>query len=180
MVRLFITVAFSFTSGGLAVINACIIITIVVGFLTFCFFANGVYKNIYLSALEAFYFLNIFLLSTVCLAKVSLAFDDYQTVTIVSVGLSFVVCIVTMAMHLWWNFDLQMFKRRMGFEDRSEYTAVTQVAADEDDEEEDRPPPGSPPSIVYGSRRLEFPHKNQESSSPVLLARESLLFQRTS
>ena len=35
MVRLTVTVTFSFTSGELAVINACIIITIVVGILTF-------------------------------------------------------------------------------------------------------------------------------------------------
>ena len=90
-----------------------------------------------------------------------------------------------MAMHLWWNFDLKKIKRRLGFKDRPEYIEVPQVAADEDDEE-DRPPPGSPPSIVYGSRRgehqfiLEFPRPHDgeelESSSPVLLAREPLLF----
>ena len=74
-------------------------------------------------------------------------------------------------------------KRRLGFKDRPEYIEVHQVAADEDDEE-DRPPPGSPPSIVYGSYRgkhqfvLEFPrpHDGEGSSSPVLLAREPLLF----
>ena len=57
------------------------------------------------------------------------------------------------------------------------------MAADEDDEV-DRPPPGSPPSIVYGSHRgqhqfeLVFPNPSEdnESSSPVLLAREPLLF----
>ena len=54
MVRLIVTVAFSFTSGGLAVINAYIIITVVVGILTFWSFTNSVYKNIYLSCtLEA-------------------------------------------------------------------------------------------------------------------------------
>ena len=60
---------------------------------------------------------------------------------------------------------------------------MPQVEADEDDEE-DRPYLGSPPSIVYGSHRgehqfvLEFPHPHEEheSSSPVLLAREPLLF----
>ena len=59
---------------------------------------------------------------------------------------------------------------------------MPQVAADEDDEE-DRPPPGSPPSIVYGSSRgvhrfvLEFQsHDDRDSVSPVLLAREPLLF----
>ena len=103
--------------------------------------------------------------------------------TIVSVCMSFVACLITMSMHLWWNFDLRKIKRRLGFKDRPEYIEVPQVVADEDDEE-DRPPPGSPPSIVYGSRRgehqfvLEFPrpHDGEESSSPVLLAREPLLF----
>ena len=150
------------------------------GILSIWFFTNGVYENIYLSTLEAFYLLNIFLLSTVSLATASLGSRDYQIATIVSVCLSFVVCLVTMAMHLWWNFDLKKIKRRLGFKDRPEYIDVPQVAADE----EDRPPPGSPPSIVYGSRRgehqfiLEFPrpHDGEESSSPVLLAREPLLF----
>ena len=88
-----------------------------------------------------------------------------------------------MAIHLWWSFDLNKMKRRLGFNARPEYIQVPQLIADEDDEE-DRPPPGSPPSIVYGSHRgehqfvLEFPHHHDdhESSSPVLLAREPLLF----
>ena len=183
MVRLTVTVTFSFTSGGLAVINAYIIITVIVGIFTFWSFTKGVYKEIYLSTIEAFYLVNIFLLSTVSLATASLGSKDYQIATIVSVCLSFVVCLVTMAMHLWWNFDLKKIKRRLGFKDRPEYIEAPQVAADEDDEE-DRPPPGSPPSIVYGSRRgehqfvLEFPHPHEELefSSPVLLAREPLLF----
>ena len=183
MVRLILTVTFSFTSGGLDIVNAYIIISVVVGILTFWSFTKGVYTKAYLSSLEVFYLLNIFLLSTVSLATASLGSSDYQIATIVSVCLSFVVCLITMAMHLWWNFDLKKIKRRLGFRDRPEYIAVPQVAADEDDEE-DRPPPGSPPSIVYGSRRgehqfvLEFPHPHEEheSSSPVLLAREPLLF----
>ena len=40
MVRLAVTVTFSFTSGGLAVINASIITTIVVGILTFWSFTK--------------------------------------------------------------------------------------------------------------------------------------------
>ena len=184
MVRLAVTVTFSFTSGGLAVINAYIITAVVVGIFTFWSFTKGVYKEIYLSTIEAFYLVNIFLLSTVSLATASLGSKDYQIATIVSVCLSFVACLITMAMHLWWNFDLKKIKRRLGFKDRPEYIEVPQqVAADEDDEE-DRPPPGSPPSIVYGSRRgehqfvLEFqrPHEELESSSPVLLAREPSLF----
>ena len=183
MVRLTVTVTYSFTSGGLAVINAYIIITIVVGILTFWSFTKGVYKNVYLNTLETFYLLNLFFLCTVSLATASLESRDYQIATIVSVCLSFVACLVTMAMHLWWNFDHKKIKRRLGFKDRPEYIELRQVAADENDEE-DRPPPGSPPSIVYGSRRgehqfvLEFPnpHEELESSSPVLLAKEPLLF----
>ena len=184
MVRLTVTVTFSFTSGELAVINAYIITTIVVGILTFWSFTKGVYKEIYLSALEVFYLLNIFLLSTVSLATASLESSDHRIATIVSVCLSFVACLVTMAMHLWWNFDLRKIKRRLGFKDQQEYIEVPQVQEADEDDEEDRPPPGSPPSIVYGSRRgehqfvLEFPHPHddEESSSPVLLAREPLLF----
>ena len=183
MVRLTVAVTFSFTSGGLAVINASIIITVAMGIVTFWSFTNGIYKKMHLSALEAFYLLNIFLLSTVSLATGSLGLRNDQIATIVSVCLSFVVCLVTMAMHLRWNFALKKMKRRLGFKDRPEYTAVPQVAADEDGGE-DRSPLGSPPSIVYGSRRgehqfvLEFPlpHEQLESSSPVLLAREPLLF----
>ena len=154
-VRLTVTVTFSFTSGGLAVINAYVIITVVVGILTFWSFTKGVYKKIYLSTLEAFYLFNIFLLSTVSLATASLGSRDYQIATIVSVCLSFVACLITMAMHLWWNFDHKKIKRRLGFKDRPEYIAVPQMAVDEDDKE-DRPPPGSPPSIVHGSHRGGF------------------------
>ena len=172
MVRLAVTVTFSFTSGGLAVINASIIITVVVGIFTFWSFTKGVYKEIYLSTLETFYLLNTFLLSTVSLTTASLRLSDYQIATIVSVCLSIVAFLVTMAMHIWWKLDFKKIKRKLGCKD--------QQAADE----EDRPPPGSPPSIVYGSRRgehqfvFEFPNPRdgEESSSPVLLEREPLLF----
>ena len=182
MVRLTLTVTFSFTSGKLAAINSCIIITVVVGIFIFWSFTKGVYKKIYLSTLEVFYLLNIFLLSTVSLATSFLRFKHYQIATIVSACLSFVVCLVTMAIHLWWNLDFKKIKRKFGFKDRPEYIEVPQVAADVDDEE-DIPPPGSPPSIVYGSSRgehrfvLEFQsHDGRDSVSPVLLAREPLLF----
>ena len=88
-----------------------------------------------------------------------------------------------MAIHLWWNFDLNKIKRKMGFKEQPEYIPVPQVAADEDDEE-DRPLV-SPPSIVYGSCRgehqfvlefLAYDGEELESTSPVLLAREPLLF----
>ena len=183
MVRLTVTVTFSFTSGELAVINAAIITTIVVGILTFWSFTKGVYRSIYSSALEVFYLLNIFFLSIVILATASIGSIKYQNIPIIiSSSLSFVVCLVTIAIHLWWSFDLKKIKRRLGFNDRREYMQLPQLVADEN--EEDRPCLGSPPSIVYGSHRgehqfvLQFPHPHDdlESSSPVLLAREPLLF----
>ena len=82
-----------------------------------------------------------------------------------------------MVVHLWWKCDLKKIKRRLGFKSRPEYIEVPQVEADDD--EIDRYP-GSPPSLVYGSSRghnqfvLEFPSRDNES--PVLLAREPLLF----
>ena len=179
MVRLIVTVTFSFTSGRLAVINSSIITTVVVGILTFWSFTNGVYKKNYLSALEAVYLINIFLLSTVSSAAASYASSyNYQISTIVSVCLSFVVCIVTIAMHLRWNFDLKKIKRRLGIKD---LPAVPPLVSVDVDNEEDRSPSAS---IVYGSRRgehqfeLKFPnpHDDFESSSPVLLPREPLLF----
>ena len=187
MVRLTLTVTFSFTSGGLAVVNACIIITVVVGILTIWSFTNGVYKSVYLSGLEVFYLLNIFLLSTVSLATVSLTLPNRQIATIISISLSFGVCLITTLIQIKQIFDLKKIKRRLGFKDQPEYNIISlpQVAGDEDD---NRPPPGSPPSIVYGSRRgehqfvLEIPRplyggEEQESFSPVLLAREPLLFE---
>ena len=184
MVRLTVTVTFSFTSGGLDVINAAIITTIVVGILMFWLFTKGVYKRIYLTVLEMFFLINIFLLSTYRLVTASLGSTNYPNMAIIiSVSLSIVVCLAIMATHLWWSFDLKKIKRRLGFNARPEYILLPQLVADEDDEE-DRPYLGSPPSIVYGSHRgehqfvLEFPHPHDEheSSSPVLLAREPLLF----
>ena len=83
MLRLTVTVTFSFT---LRALYAYIITVIIMGILTFWFFANGVYSQIYLSTLEAFYLLNIFLLSIVSLATVNLWSSDLQIATIVSVS----------------------------------------------------------------------------------------------
>ena len=180
IVRLIVTIASSSTSGRLAIINAFIITTCVVVIFTFWFFANGVYKNTYLSSLEAFYLLNLFFLSSISLGFAFFSLQNKQMpITTVSVCLAFIVSLVTMVMHLKGNFDLKNIKRRLGFGNRSEYVAVSQVAADQDDEE----PFGSPPSIVYGSHIgvhqfvLEFPRSSddQEPSSPVLLEREPLL-----
>ena len=95
MVRLPLTVTFSFTSGGLAVVNAYIIIIVIVGILTLWFFANGVYKSISLSGLDVLYLLNLFLLSTVSLAIVCFNSTNYQIITIISISLSLAVCLVS-------------------------------------------------------------------------------------
>ena len=180
MVRLMVTVSFSFTSGKWVIINSYIITTIVVGIFILWSFTKGVYTKTYLSAIEAFYLLNIFLLSTVSLAAASLGSKDYQISTITfSACLSILACLFTMAMHLCWKFDFKMIKKRLRFNNRPVELAVPQVTENKD--EEDRLL-GSPPSVVYGSYRgenkfvLEFPHRNDKRSSPVLLTREPLLF----
>ena len=182
MVRLIVTVTFSFTSGGLAVINASIIITIIMGIFIFWSFTKGVYKTSRLNSLEAVHLVNTFFLSNFCLAISSLGSRDYELATIVSVCLSFFVFLATIAMHLWWSFDYKQIKRRLGFREQPKCVQAVSVVGDENDEEIRLLK--SPPSIVYGSHRgqhqfvLEFPHPHgeHESSSPVLLAREPLLF----
>ena len=183
MLRLILTVIFSFTLGRFVFFNAYIIITVIVGILTFWSFTNGVYKSVYLSALEMFYLLNIFFLSIISLANFYLDIR-FQIAIIVSVILSFIVFLGTVVMHVKLNFDLKKIKRRLGFKNRPEYIAVPQVTADEVDEGENPPRSVSPPSMVYGSSRgehqfvLEFSldEEDEGSLSPVLLKREPLLF----
>ena len=180
LMRLVITVMFTFTSGQYSVLNAYIITTTVVGILTFWSFTKGVYKTSYMSVLETFYLLNLFFLSTATSAFTSFRSKHSQIATIISVSLSLIVCLVTVAVDLWQNFDFKKIKRKLGFKEQPEYIEVPQVTADEDDE-----PVVSSPSIVYGSQRgenrfvLEFRFDSAEepaSPSPVLLAREPLLF----
>ena len=181
MVRLTLTVTFSFTSGGLAVVNAYIISTLIMGIYAVWFFLNGVYKSVYISALEMLYLLNLYLLSIVCLSMSSLDLNSKQTVTIISICVSLVVCLATMAVHIRKYLEFQRIKRKLGFKDRPEYIAVPQVADDEDDK---TPRSASPPSMVYGSSRGEnqfvlvftLDDQEQESLSPVLMEREPLLF----
>ena len=176
MVRLVLTVTFAFPLGD---INAYIITAVVVGISTSWSFTQGVYKKIYLTGLEAFYLVNIFLLSTISLrATDSLGSKDYPIATIISVCLSFVVCLLTMAMHVWWKFDFKTeIMSRLWFGKQPPECIELHNSTNEEEI-----PPGSPPSIVYGSHRgehqfvLEFPRINGVPSSPVLLKRESLLF----
>ena len=179
LVRLIVTVAIFFTTS---IVNVYIT-AIVVGILLLWSSADCVYKTIYLSTLEAFYLVNVILLSIVSLFAFFLKSSNYQIATIVSVCLSFVVFLVTMTLHVRSNFDLRNIKRKLGFRDRLDYVTLPQETADKDDNE--GRPLGSPSSIVYGSNRgkhqfvLEFPSCHGEelgSSSPVLLAREPLLF----
>ena len=142
---------------------------------------NGVYKSVYISALEMLYLLNLYLLSNVCLSMFSFDLNRKQTVTIVSICVSLVVCLATIAVHIRKYLKFQRIKRKLGFKDQPEYIAVPQEADDEDDK---TPRSGSPPSMVYGSSRgehqfvLEFvlDDQDQESLSPVLMEREPLLF----
>ena len=174
----------------LAVINTAGIITVIVGILTVWSFTNSVYKSIYVSALEAVYLLNMFLLSTFSLTATSLDSTNYQYATASSICVSIVVFLVTVTVHIRQNFDLKKIKRRLGFKDRPEYVPLPQVSADEDDEEVMTPRSASPPVMVYDSSRWihqyvldvrPSPHGNvpelqPEPGSPVLMEREPLLF----
>ena len=82
-------------------------------------------KSVYLSVLEIFYLLNVFLLSIISLANFSLDIR-FQIAIIVSVSLSFIVFLGTVVMHMRLNFDLKKMKRRLGFKNRPEYIAVPQ------------------------------------------------------
>ena len=171
MVRLALTVSFSFPLGD---INAYIITTVVVGISTFWSFTQGVYKKIYLTGLEAFYLVNIFLLSIVSLrATGSLGSKDFPIATIVSVCLSIVVCLLTMAMHVWWKFDFKTkIMSRLWF-GKQPPECIEML---ENNNEEERSP-GSPPPIGEHQFVLhEFHRINGVPSSPVLLEREPLLF----
>ena len=179
MVRLILTVTFSFTVGRLAIINGFIIITVVMGILTFT--AKGVYKKFYMSLLEAFYLINIFVLSTVSLAIASLGSRNYQIATIISVSLSLLACLATMAMHLWYNFIVKKIKNWIA-KTRSSNDISGSIRSQRAVENDSRPPL-SPPSVVYGSFRgqhrflLELPNQDcDQDYSPSDLEREPLIF----
>ena len=182
MVRLILTVTFSFTVGRLVIINAFIITTVVVGILTlWTFTVKGVYKKIYMSLLEVFYLINIFVLSTVSLAIASLGSRDYQIATIISVSLSLMACFATMAMHLWYNFIVKKIKNWIA-KTRSTNDMSGSVRSQRAVENDSRPPV-SPPSVVYGSFRgqhrflLELPNQDcDQDYSPSDLEREPLIF----
>ena len=177
-VRLILTVTFSFTVGRLVIINAFIIITVVMGILTFT--AKGVYKKFYMSLLEAFYLINIFVLSTVSLAIASLGSRNCQIATIISVSLSLMACLATMAMHLWYNFIVKKIKNWIA-KTRSSKDMSGSIRSHRTVENDSRPPV-SPPSVVYGSFRgqhrflLKFPNQDSHQDSLSDLAREPLLF----
>ena len=181
MVRLILTVIFSFTSGRLAFVNASIISTVIVGIFTIWSFVHGVYRSVYISALESFYLFNIFLLNIVCQTTAFLSLVN-QVVTTVSISLSFGIFLISTLIQVKQSFDFKKIKRKLGFKDQPKYIEVPQIAADEDDEDKCRP--GSPPSIVYGSQRgehqfvLEIAHSSldEDEESLVLLEREPLMF----
>ena len=146
MVRLILTVTFSFTVGRLVIINAFIIITVVVGILTFT--AKGVYKKFYMSLLEAFYLINIFVLSTVSLAIASLGSRNYQIATIISVSLSLLACLATMAMHLWYNFIVKKIKNWIA-KTRSSNDISGSIRSQRAVENDSRPPVISSISCIW-------------------------------
>ena len=196
MLRLVATISFSFTSGRLDSINTGIITTIVVGIFTFWSFSGSVYRKVYLSAIESFYLLNIFILSSVSLVTVSLTID-YHVATIFFVSLSCVAFFVTTAIHILSNFNLKTIKCKLGYNNKSlnELPSVTAKEVDDKNEFQDNDEVMErsldyPTSQVYGSERGEnrfeliLPHpchiyqhgEPKSPMSPFLREREPLIF----
>ena len=63
LLRLIVTIIFSFTSGEVAKINTSVISTAILGIFLSWSFMSAVYRNVYLSVLEVAFLTNLFLLS---------------------------------------------------------------------------------------------------------------------
>ena len=187
LVRLVVTILFSFTSGRLAFLNSIIISTTVHAFFFVWLFTRGVYRNLMLNILNSLFLLNLFVLAVSSLAFTYLNLVDAQEIaTTVStliclLGLGFIAVghILSKVKQKWLRRKSQSFNFLQSSRDRRSNSSNSL-------------PPGSPPSHVYGSIRgqhqfdLYFPNNDSFSSSdmkspssPVLREREPLLFSTT-
>ena len=195
VVRLGVTVIFSFTRGELVFLNSVIIASIVLIFFFAWLFMKGVYKNILLNLLDSIFLLNLFILANSTLVAFHLNSTYFlEIATITSISISFFIFVVVLLIHFQQKFKLA-FLKRMSAVGRKPSAHLQDVLTSEEREEEENEscnglskPLGSPPSHVYGSRRgehqfdLHFPNNVSgngglgSSSSPVLREREPLIF----
>ena len=168
LLRLIITVSFSFTSGDLISLNCHIISLVVLGILSVWSLTRGVYRKARMNILEVLYLVNLFLLTNATLASFYLGSCYYhQTAVITSVSFSMLLFCICCIIHALW-----VYKRfhRDGSTDMLVHHNM-------------RSPAGSSPSRVYGTERgqhqfdLTFEKLDDNTlSSAVLREREPLLF----
>lgn len=202
LVRLVVTIAFSFTSANFLFINPYVINAVVIGIFFVWFFTRGVYKAMYLNVLEAVFLLNLAILSSTSSAifqsdstiDIGNSSAYYQEIAaIASVSISLFIFTIIILLHLWWNCNLKNLKKRLGIKLPQNHLHVdTSVQVDiQEGSEQDYP--GSPPSIIYNSERgehqfelffAEFEPTNNDVNSPDILSpvivertREPLIFE---
>ena len=156
LLRLIITVVFSFTSGDLISLNCHIISLVVLGILSVWSLTRGVYRNARINILEVLYLVNLFLLTNATSTSFDLGLRYYhQAAVITSVSFSMLLFCVCCLIHARWA-----YKRLHGF--GSTDTLVHHNM---------RSPAGFSPSHVYGTQRgqhqldLNFEKSNDNSSA---------------
>ena len=187
VLRLIVTIIFSFTFGKLAKINMLIISTVILGILVSWVFMSAVYRNVYLSILDVLFLTNLFLLSNFCLTTSLFNLETIEKgATLVSIFFSIVCFVIILSVH----FQQKMQSRRtkcLNRKTRSNLQHPQLAKNDTDNNRVQNRVPGSPPDQVYGTERglhrflLEFPRPPadrdmDDNPSPVLMEREPLLF----
>ena len=185
LVRLLVTIVFSFTSGRLVFLNSIIIAVTVQGFSFVWLFTKSVYKSFTLNILDSLFLLNLFVLAISSLLFLYLKFTLAQeVVTIVSTSLSFLGLLAIVLEHVWLRIKCKWLTRRTRPTTLQE---VEHLISSDESRKADSPikRSGSPPSHVYGTIRgeqqfdLHLPDNSHNISSPscaVLREREPLLF----
>ena len=187
LVRLLVTIVFSFTSGRLIFLNSVIIAVTVQGMSFTWLFTKGVYRSITLNILDSLFLFNLFVLAVSSLLFLYLNLNSPQEVaTIVSICLSLLGLLAMVGQHVWLR-----IKRKWLNAVKNKSTSLQEVEhliSSSDCIKSDSPNKrsGSPPSHVYGTIRgehqfdLHLPDNsrniNSPSSSAVLREREPLLF----
>ena len=188
LVRLLVTIVFSFTSGRLVFLNSVIISVIVQGFFFTWSFTKGVYRSITLNILDSMFLLNLFVLANSSLLFLYLKLTTTQEVTtIVSICLSLLGFLAIVVECVWLRIK-RKWLRTVKTNRLTSLQEVEQLISSRDNDRADSPNKrsGSPPSHVYGTIRgehqfdLHLPDNsrniNSPSSSAVLREREPLLF----
>ena len=188
LVRLLVTIVFSFTSGRLVFLNSVIIVVTVQGLSFTWLFTKGVYRSITLNILDSLFLLDLFVLANSSLLFLYLKLTTAQEVTtIASICLSLLGFLAIVVECVW----LRTKRKWLRTVKTNRLTSLQEVehlisSSDSDRAESPNKRSGSPPSHVYGSIRgehqfdLHLPDNsrniNSPSSSAVLREREPLLF----